>query len=107
MAHVTRDLTSAGSFSRGCPCGASKSREIDSMAPVGRFDSTRVTVPDRRAQAPGFGALYKCLPIPRNIGLPSFFAGFLPWLGVRRGETPVATCARLGWAWSAHSIMGA
>ena len=37
----------------------------------------------RRAGA-GLITLYKCLPIRRNIELPSSFAGFLPWFGVRR-----------------------
>ncbi len=50
----------------------------------GRFNSTHIAVPDRCAQAPGAAALYRCISIPGNLGLPSSFAGFCPGWGVRR-----------------------
>ena len=48
----------------GLPCAKSKSREIDSISPAGRFDSTHIAVPDRWAQAPGAAALNRCISIP-------------------------------------------
>jgi hypothetical protein len=66
--HGVRDAgrTAARSFRRAfASCAASKSREIDSKSLAGRFDATQITVPDRGAQAPGFAALYKCLPIEK------------------------------------------
>jgi hypothetical protein len=61
-----------------------KSREIDSMSPVARFDTAQNHGFPIGGVSAGFATLYKCPPIPRKIGFPSSFAGFLPWLGVRR-----------------------
>ena len=46
-----------------------------------------------RASA-GSAALYNCLPTQEISGLPSSFAGFLPWLGVRRQSDAVASRGR-------------
>jgi hypothetical protein len=63
------------------PHAPRRSREIDSISPAGRFDSTRIAVPDHRAQSPDLPHFYKCLPIPRDAGLPSPFAGFFALVG--------------------------
>ena len=50
------------------------------------FDSTRVTVPDRRAQAAGFAALCNTFRSREIPGLPSSFAVFCPgWASVEGG----------------------
>ena len=70
----------------------SKSREIDSMSPAGRFNSMRGTVPDRGAQAPVSPALYNCLPIPAKYWASILFRRFFALVGrparVRRRSRP-------------------
>jgi len=71
-----------------CACltrAATKSREIDSMSPAGRFDSRpRHGSRASRACAGGGIALYRCIPHPGNLGLSLSFAGFCPRWALRR-----------------------
>jgi hypothetical protein len=77
-------------FHAFAPCTASKSREIDSMAPADRFDSKRVAVPDRRGQR-------RVSSHSINAFRSREISGFHPvstiscpgWASVE-GETPVA-----------------
>jgi hypothetical protein len=106
-AGAVRALSLRGVSAAWLPHALSKSREIDSIAPAARFDTAQTTVPDRSARAQAFATLYKCLPVPRKIGLLSFFAGFCPGWASVDGKTPLTARAPRAMTLTCVSIIGA
>ena len=80
-AGAVRALSLRGVSAAWLPHALSKSREIDSMSPAGRFDSRRRSRFQIAARKRRAWPLYKGIPLAGNVGLPAPFAGFLSRLG--------------------------